>query len=77
MRVTKTIKLSKGNLFSKEQAPLIQVQKKINFLYLMFHFNPFLKTLGLKMMAFALNDIKYNLNNINHLIMRSTPLKRE
>jgi predicted metalloprotease with PDZ domain len=79
MGVTKTMVSSEGNLFIKEQAPLITVDpttKDIRFIPNA-PMQPFLKELGLQGgdILVAINDVKYNLDNINDLIMWSTSLQ--
>lgn len=79
MGVTKTMVSTEGNLFIKEQAPLITIDpdtKEISFIP---HapLQPFLKNLGIQAgdVLVAVNGVKYNLDNINELIMWSTSLK--
>lgn len=79
MGVSKAMVSSDGNLFIKEQAPLITINpstKEISFI----PYAPlpsFLKDLGIQGgdALIAVNEIKYNLDNINDLIMWSSMLK--
>ena len=79
MGVTQTKISTPGNLFIKEQAPLITVNpatKEISFIpYAPLH--PFLKEIGIQGgdILIAVNDKSYNLDNINDLILWSTSLK--
>lgn len=79
MGVTKTMVSTEGNLFIKEQAPLITVDpssKEISFIPYA-PLPPFLKDLGILAgdVLVAVNEVNYNLDNINNLIMWSTSLK--
>lgn len=79
MGVTKTMISTVGNLFIKEQAPLISIDpdtKEISFIKYA-PLQPFLKNIGIESgdVLLAVNDIKYNLDNINDLIMWSSALK--
>ncbi|WP_245574900.1 peptidase M61 [Flavobacterium tegetincola] len=81
MGVTKTMINTEGNLFIKEQAPLISIDpdtKEISFIQ---HapLQPFLKNIGIEPgdVLLSVNTIKYNLDNINDLIIWSTSLKEE
>ena len=79
MGVTKTMIATEGNLFIKEQAPLITIDpntKEISFLpHAPLH--PFLTAIGIESgdILLAVNNKPYNLDNINDLIMWSTALK--
>ena len=79
MGVTKTMVATDGNLFIKEQAPLLTIDpntKEISFIeYAPLH--PFLKSIGVESgdVLVSVNDKAYNLDNINELIMWSMSLK--
>jgi predicted metalloprotease with PDZ domain len=79
MGITKTMVSTEGNLFIKEQAPLITINpatKEISFIP---HapLQPFLKTIGIQGgdILLSVNGKEYNLDNINDLIIWSTSLK--
>ncbi len=79
MGVTKTMVSIDGNIFIKEQAPLITIDpntKEISFIPNA-PFHPFLKNLGIQggEILLKVNDKAYSLDNINDLIMWSTSLK--
>lgn len=79
MGVTKTMISTEGNLFIKEQAPLISIDpqtKEISFIPNA-PLQPFLKNIGIESgdVLLAVNETKYNLDNINELIMWSSSLK--
>ena len=79
MGVTKTMVSTEGNLFIKEQAPLITIDpnsKEISFI-LHAPLHPFLKTVGIEGgdVLVSIDETAYNLDNINDLIMWSTSLK--
>lgn len=79
MGVTKTRVATEGNLFIKEQAPLITVNpnsKEISFIPNA-PLHPFLKDLGVQGgdILVAINGKAYNLDNINDLIIWSTLLR--
>lgn len=79
MGVTKTMISTEGNLFIKEQAPLISINpetKEISFIPYA-PLQPFLKNIGIESgdILLAVNGTKYNLDNINELIMWSSSLK--
>lgn len=79
MGVTRTMVSTDGNLFIKEQAPLITINpntKEISFIpHAPLH--PFLKNLGIESgdILLSVNGKDYNYDNINDLIMWSTSLK--
>ena len=79
MGVTKTMVATDGNLFIKEQAPLITIDpntKEISFIpYAPLH--PFLQKIGIESgdILLSVNGKAYNLDNINDLIMWSMSLK--
>jgi predicted metalloprotease with PDZ domain len=79
MGVTETMVSTEGNLFIKEQAPLITIDpntKEISFIpHAPLH--PFLKEIGIEGgdVLLSVNEKSYNLENINDLIMWSTSLK--
>ena len=79
MGVTRTMVSTDGNLFIKEQAPLITINpntKEISFIpHAPLH--PFLKNLGIETgdILLSVNEKDYNYDNINDLIMWSTSLK--
>ena len=79
MGVTRTMVSTDGNLFIKEQAPLITINpntKEISFIpHAPLH--PFLKNLGIETgdILLSVNGKNYNYDNINDLIMWSTSLK--
>lgn len=79
MGVTRTMVSTDGNLFIKEQAPLITINpntKEISFIpHAPLH--PFLKNLGIESgdILLSVNRKNYNYDNINDLIMWSTSLK--
>ncbi len=79
MGVTSTMIATDGNLFIKEQAPLITIDpntKEISFIpHAPLH--PFLTSIGIKGgdILLAVNEKSYNLDNINDLILWSTALK--
>ena len=79
MGVTRTMVATDGNLFIKEQAPLITINpntKEISFIpHAPLH--PFLKNLGIETgdILLSVNGKNYNYDNINDLIMWSTSLK--
>jgi len=79
MGVTETMVSTEGNLFIKEQAPLITIDpntKEISFIpHAPLH--PFLKEIGIEGgdVLLSVNEKSYNLDNINDLIMWSTSLK--
>lgn len=79
MGVTKAMVSTEGNLFIKEQAPLITINpdtKEISFIPKA-PLHPFLKTIGIADgdVLLAVNEKAYNLDNINELIMWSTSLQ--
>jgi predicted metalloprotease with PDZ domain len=81
MGVTKTMVTTTGNLFIKEQAPLITIDpttKEISFIP---HapMQPFLENIGIQSgdILLAINGKNYNLDNINDLIMWSTTLQEQ
>ncbi len=79
MGVTKTMVSTDGNLFIKEQAPLITINpntKEISFIPNA-PLPPFLKTIGVESgdVLLSVNGKSYNLDNINDLIMWSMALK--
>ena len=79
MGVTKAMVSIEGNLFIKEQAPLITINpnnKEISFIPNA-PLHPFLKTTGIEDgdVLVAVNEKAYNLDNINELIMWSTSLQ--
>ena len=79
MGVTKTMVSTDGNIFIKEQAPLITIDpttKEISFIPNA-PFHPFLKNLGIQggEILLKVNEKAYSLDNINDLIMWSTSLK--
>ena len=79
MGVTKTMVSTDGNLFLKEQAPLITIDpnsKEISFI-LHAPLHPFLKTIGVEGgdVLVSVDGTAYNLDNINDLILWSTSLK--
>ena len=79
MGVTKTMITTDGNLFIKERAPLITIDPSTKEISFIAHapLQPFLKTIGIEQgdILIAVNDVKYNLDNINELIMWSSSLK--
>ncbi len=79
MGVTKTMVATDGNLFIKEQAPLITINpdtKEISFIPNA-PLPQFLKTIGVESgdVLLSVNGKSYNLDNINDLIMWSMALK--
>ena len=79
MGVTKTMISTDGNIFIKEQAPLISIDpntKEISFIPNA-PLHPFLKTVGIQGgdVLISVNDKAYSLDNINDLIMWSSALK--
>ena len=79
MGVTQSMISTDGNLFIKEQAPLITINpstKEISFIPYA-PLPPFLKDLGILGgdALLAVNETKYNLDNINDLIIWSSTLK--
>jgi len=79
MGVTSTMVSTVGNLFIKEQAPLITIDpntKEISFIPNA-PMQPFLKNIGVMPgdILVAVNGKKYNLDSINDLIMWSTSLQ--
>ena len=79
MGVTKMMITTDGNLFIKERAPLITIDPSTKEISFISHapLQPFLKTIGIEPgdVLIAVNDVKYNLDNINELIMWSGSLK--
>ena len=79
MGVTKTLISTDGNIFIKEQAPLITIDpntKEISFIPNA-PLHAFLKTVGIQGgdVLLSVNDKPYSLDNINDLIMWSSSLK--
>lgn len=79
MGVTKTMIASEGNLFIRAQAPLLTIDsetKEISFIR-QAPLQTFLINIGIQGgdVLVAVNKIKYNLDNINDLIIWSTTLK--
>jgi predicted metalloprotease with PDZ domain len=79
MGVTRTMVRTEGNLFIKEQAPLISIDpttKEISFIPYA-PLQPFLQEIGIQAgdILLAVDGVNYNLDNINDLITWSTSLK--
>jgi predicted metalloprotease with PDZ domain len=79
MGVTRTMVRTDGNLFIKEQAPLISIDpttKEISFIPYA-PLQPFLQEIGIQAgdILLAVDGVNYNLDNINDLITWSTSLK--
>ena len=79
MGVTQTMVASEGNIFIKEQAPLLTINPDTKEILFIPHapLHPFLKNLGVEGgdVLVAINGTKYTLDNINELILWSTTLQ--
>lgn len=79
MGVTKTMVSSEGNIFIKEQAPILTIDPQTKEISFVLHapLQAFLTNLGIQGgdILVAVNKVNYNLDNINDLIMWSTSLK--
>ena len=79
MGVTKTMVPSEGNLFIREQAPLLTINPETKEISFVLHapLQTFLTSLGIQGgdVLVAVNNVNYNLDNINDLIIWSTGLK--
>lgn len=79
MGVTKTMVSSEGNIFIREQAPILTIDPQTKEISFVLHapLQAFLTNLGIQGgdILVAVNKVNYNLDNINDLIMWSTSLK--